>query len=301
MRYMEEISLNIKDINGYINLDSASQSKRVIVLGENSYAAKFIDTKTGEMYYFKYNATSGGWYHANKEIYESIISRLISHLMPAQIYSPAIFNKKEGVITRCFKYRHITFDEYLSLFKGKFDNVRNNVLSIYDNENLLKQNISQECFDMLTMVPQNYMVGNLDFKFSNMVVEGTEFAKNPKAFDFGFNMFLFAQKGESLGIKSIDECTDHFFRQKIGGVGMGVGKSIGSYASKSEFLQDIKELASTNPRFKEQINNALTITDDIIDEEFLQMYGDEGVTLGKAGCIVRETIKINREDLSRTI
>ncbi len=241
----------------------------------------------GKKYFFKMSATSGGVHFRSKEIFESLISKMLKRYTPTVEYYPAVFRGKKGVV--CEHWSNLG-DCYLPFHKAlklrKYEHAPR-IGSVADFEEEyedglgtdgLKHICAKDCLEGVRKAPIQLMAGNYDFKLSNMAVQYSPYKKLQGflSFDYGFNLFnLVDTHLKTLNMPltksnvefSIKRIVEEWFYINLT---MGATKNCCNYDDIDDLIYDFYCYAQTNKAFRENMKTALTLPNNL-PEVFKEM------------------------------
>lgn len=236
---------------------------------------QLIDLKTGLIYRIKYNNFSGGNHNSRKELYESLISRMVAKFGNCVEYFPCEFNGSRGVLSLDWCNTGYNY----SLLSSKCCAL--NLKELEMNENFIN-GCTKPVLKTIKKVPQHFMVGNCDYIPRNVayrLVKGN--IADILLFDFGYSTFSKVENSLnkdslSINVPNIRQTYLHKTFEKFynSTIGMGANYNIVQYSSFDALYGDFRDYARQSKEFRDNINDAIIITGDF-DEEIRKMK-DEG-------------------------
>ena len=223
-----------------------------IVCKDLKYSVKaLLDNKTGLVYRFKYNNNSGGMLEGRKELYESLISRMVKKFAKSVQYYPAEIDGKRGVLSLDWS----NGGESLFCLDKKYSVESLAEINYYKN---IAWDFTSKAFKDIKKIPQQFMAGNCDFVPRNVCYK----KRNDKAtdllfFDYGYSTFARVESFlEKMSLAPNRHNIDYAYRDGIWGtinctVGMGATKNLMQYTDLQDLKEDfivyaLKKLASVN-------------------------------------------------------
>ena len=304
----EQIEENIKNSHarivsfsrnniGLIDITKEISSGNITFVGDNI----FLDSKTKMIYRFKSNITSGGSYLGRKEIYESLISRMVAKFGKTIEYFPAEFNGERGVL--CLDWSNLSNDYQVLSRQFNFYSLKD----FEDVENR-KSKFSPQAIKDIQKAPQHFMVGNCDFLPRNIAFR---YLKNKISdilyFDFGYSAFL---KLESNLVKAnLDINTNNIKRHYDYNIwakryntliGMGANKNLAEHYSFDSIEEDFKAYAQTNKEFRDNIKKSLLLTKSF-PEEIKKMRAEGFKIYTDHENIIKQVTEMNAEMYERCL
>lgn len=281
------LSLKRNEI-GLIDLTEAL-SKNVfipIIYKQKNILLALVDRETGLVYRFKYNKNSDIVKFCRKELYATLIGRMIAKIGNTVDYFPACFNGERGVISldwgnlgKCY--------EPLSRAKV-FES-----LSDFDSYEYLEDDFTEDAIEKIRKVPQHFLAGNADFLDRNIGVKRNKINQVDDVlyYDYGFSNYSVIEgklydKSLAINEKNILDVYRSEFLLGGGSIGMGATYNLGYFLDTKEFVEDFAYYAYYNDQFKQNIKDSLLIyTDKAVKEEIKKMrsegfkFYDENETL----------------------
>lgn len=284
---MEKLITACLNKNGYLEL---SKLKGRAVISKKNYKGNVSIETEGDKYYFKPSATSGGVRFADKEIYESFISKLIRGIVPSVEYFPATLDGAKGVVS---KHWDTMGDGYLPLNKALPLKKRKDCLyvdsveefeTIYTGDfcggedQALKKQCSKDCLETILKAPILLAGGDYDFKLSNVAVQclPRQKLKNMLSFDYGFNLYnlvdnylkwtglIISKENIEIAINSVIE---NWYDIPLA---FGATKNCTNYDDLNSLLYDFYCYSHRNSKFKKNIEIATTLS-NFVDETLKEM------------------------------
>lgn len=263
--------------NGYIDLSKLGK-KAVQEYKPGNTVFKVGDKK----YFFKLSSMSGGVNFRNKEIYESLISKILKKYTQTIEYYPAVFNGKKGVVSEHWDNINTGYLPFHKALKIKGYEHAPRIDSVEDFEAEYKMDwdskglsniCTADCLDGIRKAPIQLMAGNYDFKLSNMAVRCLPKRKlrNFMSFDYGFNLFNLVDTHlktfnmpltkENVAF-SINRIVEEWFYINLT---LGASKNCCNYDDISDLTYDFYCYAQRNPIFKKNLAISLDMMDDLSD------------------------------------
>jgi len=279
----EEINKRIKDSHnrvisfsrnniGLIDVDREI-GKGTLVYCDN----EFIDSATGLVYRFKANRKSGGPTEGRKELYESLISRLVAQFGKTVEYFPAEFDGDRGVFFLDWANEGHDFLTLNTITEAQ------TLKKLESDEKLLKK-CSTPSLKAIKKLPQHFMVGNCDFLPRNIAFryKGNKII-DILYFDYGYSSF--SRVESSLIRRSLDINTKNIiqsYKDNIWGytnsiVGMGPNYNLYDYCYLETIMKDFEDYSKYSKEFKKNVRQSISIGENF-DEEIRKMQ-DEGFTI----------------------
>ena len=276
---MENLITNLIDTkNGYINLSRLKDSAIVEQKRNGNISFEY----DGKMYFFKLSSISGGVNFRSKEIYESLISKILKKYTPTVEYHPATYKGKKGVVCEHWQNFGTSYMPFHKALKLKGYEHASRIGSVADFEDEyedglgydgIKRICAKDCLDGIRKAPVDLMAGNCDFKLSNTAVRCMSKIKlrDFMSFDYGFNLYNLVDahlKMLNLPITkdnvafSINRVIEEWFYINLT---FGATKNCCNYDDIHDLSYDFYCYAQRNKAFKNNLEIALSMQDDLSD------------------------------------
>lgn len=281
---------------GLIDLDAEILKGTLtpIVSKDSKYNVKaFLDNSTGLIYRFKYNDNSGGILLGRKELYETLISRMVKKFADSVIYYPAEIDGERGVLSldwnNGFQARKILGKEIdaesLAEINYYLDSCRS---------------FSAKALKDFKKIPQHFMAGNCDFASRNVnYAPNGEKIGSLMFFDYGYSTFARVESYlTKMSLAANKQNIKMAYEDGIWGainctVGMGATKNLMQYDGLYDLMEDFVGYSARNEEFKANVKKSLQLNDTQFVEEITRLR-EEGFKFYKDNeKIVRQITEAN--------
>lgn len=323
------LSYKYKYADGYYNIGKAIEDGEAVIISDKDAKVIYLyDCIQEKNFCFKHAERSGGYHYiANKVVYESLISKMVKKYMPAVQYYPARLNEELGVICDDWDTELETYTPlytailnkpksamYEEIFAdGKIDSGRiirklSKMEDILDYKPELSEFITDNVFNNLLKVPQQFMLGNLDFNVKNFAVNN-KLSKSDKflSFDFGFNSFCMLEQYLHRDItymnRDVLDAYNSFFRCFYHvAFGTGIRLNIADYDTFENFLKDFIHAVRHYPNMRQNLEEAINFSENNLNDALEELTEKDNVKIGfTAKEIIKRVIDFNREELSKCL
>lgn len=259
---------------GLIDLN-AELSKGNLILEVELGGKYYIDACTGLKYRFKSNNKSGGPKEGRKELYESLISRMVAKFGKTIEYFPAELDGERGVLCLDWSNNRKIYSTLDIVTKA---------ISLHEleNDSQLINRCTKDSIKALKKLPQHFIVGNCDYVPRNVACTGNSFGRISEILYYDYGYSSFSRVESSLIRRNLDINTNNIkksYLDYIWGytnsiVGMGPNYNLFDYCYLETVMSDFKDYAEKSQEFKKNIKLSIPIAQDF-DEEIRKMR-DEG-------------------------
>lgn len=283
---------------GLIDLNAELTKGNLIFIDD-----KFIDAKTGLLYRFKSNKKSGGPSEGRKELYESLISRMVAKFGKTVEYFPAEFNKERGVF--CLDWSNeCPHNKYFTLSYI----TDSQTLHELESDSSLIRKCSKTSLKSLKKLPQHFIVGNCDYTPRNIAYKNGKDGKIDEIlfFDYGFSSFSriessLIRRNLQLNTSNIrTSYIDNIWGYTNSLIGMGPRYNLCSYCYLESIMADFKSYSKTSKEFKKNIKESIPIA-ECFDEEIKRMRDDGFKVYPDHENIIQQVNDINLENYEKLL
>lgn len=285
-----------RNLIGLLDLDEEIKKGNLtpITCKDMKYSIKaFLDNKTGLVYRFKYNDNSGGIFLGRKELYESLISRMVQRFANSVIYYPAEIDGKRGVLSLDWSNGGVN----LNCLDGLYDVESLAEINYYQG---ISQNFTKKAFSDLKTIPQHFMAGNCDFVPRNIVYKKSGAKASDLLFyDYGYSTFARVESFlEKMSLEPNKSNILFAYREGVWGainctVGMGATKNLMQYSDLEDLQEDFIVYASKNTEFRNNIKKALQLSEQEFMEAIRQLRHEGFKVYPDNEKIVRQVTQTN--------
>lgn len=285
---------------GLIDLN-AELTKGNLILEVEPGEQYYIDSCTGLKYRFKSNNKSGGPHEGRKELYESLISRMVSRFGKTIEYFPAEKDGERGVLC-------LDWSNYGKVY-SPIDFVTNALcLRELENDKRLIKKCTKQSLKELKKLPQHFIVGNCDYAPRNIACSGNASGQISEIlyFDYGYSSFSRIESSlirRSLNINTsniIKSYLDNIWGYTNSYVGMGPNYNLFDYCYLETIMSDFKDYAKNSKEFKKNIKLSIPIALNF-DEEIRKMRYEGFKIYSDQENIIKQVADINIQNYEKLL
>lgn len=261
----------------------------------------FLDNVTGLVYRFKYNATSGGRLMGRKELYETLISRMVNKFGKAVQYYPAEIDGERGVLSLDWR----NGNNFYGVLNAEYEFES---LAEIDYRKDLEEDFTKKALTMLKKVPQQFKVGNSDYVTRNIAYKRRgEKISELMFYDFGYSAFSRVESYlEKMNLEPNSKNIKEAYLINIWGfinssVGMGATKNLMKYEEFKDIIKDFCFYSRYNSEFFKNVKESMKIDDKAFLEEIRKLKYDGFKFFDDNERIVRKINEINTKNFQNCL